>query len=1091
MSNNTVDNVTNRITLTDIRIINWSRFQDETIHINGSALVTGVNGTGKSTILDALTYVLLGNQKFNKAADDKDRSVVSYVRGDTKSTKSDARYLRTGPVVSYIVLQWYNPQTKKNSVTAVCIESPDESHHYSNWFIEDDAKISDFGFSEHLASGKKGIVPLSQLKFKGTKYTGPFYSPEKAKEPVLRNLGLRCDIKDYRSKMLKVIAFKPEPNINNFISQCVLDPKPVESLKNILEHKDKTDRMKEELDRCNAERKLLSTIIQHAENYEKAQQSFYITEMMYAYQNVLLKIAEKEKTAKEIEALNAQLQALQDREGIIDDRLNKAQRVYIEAEKSEAYSDLRPVIDEKENAMRQIQDDLDLYMAAMNQLTELDNALHQDLAWLFRLPEAGGIEKDLSLLLSNDDDMSDIVIPAFSSLCVLKRKEEEMLRNRRSELSLELKNAEAKITSLSANVRNLESNKPSIPDDIYMAVAALRREFAKRGINAQIRIFAELVSSFSDDSWRKAIEAYLGRHRYDLIVDPQYASDAVRYRQALQLNQCSVVYTHLIDDNGIVPGSAAELLDIPNASARKYANYLLNGLHLCDTIEEMEKYPRGSIMRDGTLARGYTSSGIRGIDKINYCLGFNAINMELYRVRAALKDAQQEKEQFEKELKTVDEKLTSLNLVKWDSTQYRFDAPSVIPALKEQLSAQQIELDSLKNNPDFLASAQARENARIALNEATSERDAHIAKKAMLQQKLEQMQKDYTASDANITVAQKNYANAESEHPDLSGAMKAKYSALSKKKNGDINVISDSTLISARRELADIGDLLKEAQMQYSHVTNADTAKYGVEYIAYYRSLFAELQNVRIEHAMAELDKAKRSLRDLVVNDFLSEMANIIDDAKAELSSINAELKELPFGRDIYQFVMLPRKDRAAFFRQCRRLDDAPAFSDPSLCNDESSQAELDEFIDEMVKDIIDGGGDQDEYADYRRYFTYTMQVTSREGHDDITFDLATKYGSSSGGEKQTPNLIILAASLMQCYPRSSCCERMMFIDESFANLSAERINQLVKYLEDNHFQVIYAAPPEKLSTIGVAVPNTIGLISSGRYTHVKDFSVT
>ena len=44
--------------LTAIRLINWHAFQDELIHINNSVLLTGENGAGKSTILDAIQFVL-------------------------------------------------------------------------------------------------------------------------------------------------------------------------------------------------------------------------------------------------------------------------------------------------------------------------------------------------------------------------------------------------------------------------------------------------------------------------------------------------------------------------------------------------------------------------------------------------------------------------------------------------------------------------------------------------------------------------------------------------------------------------------------------------------------------------------------------------------------------------------------------------------------------------------------------------------------------------------------------------------------------------------------------------------------------------
>ena len=41
----------------------------------------------------------------------------------------------------------------------------------------------------------------------------------------------------------------------------------------------------------------------------------------------------------------------------------------------------------------------------------------------------------------------------------------------------------------------------------------------------------------------------------------------------------------------------------------------------------------------------------------------------------------------------------------------------------------------------------------------------------------------------------------------------------------------------------------------------------------------------------------------------------------------------------------------------------------------------------------------------------------------------------------------------------------------------------MVKFLEDNNFQVFYAAPPEKINSIGQHIDNTVSLYSQGKYT--------
>lgn len=60
--------------LTGIKLINWHYFTNEHIPIAGSALITGNNKAGKSTLIDALQVVLVSNMRkimFNAAAFDE------------------------------------------------------------------------------------------------------------------------------------------------------------------------------------------------------------------------------------------------------------------------------------------------------------------------------------------------------------------------------------------------------------------------------------------------------------------------------------------------------------------------------------------------------------------------------------------------------------------------------------------------------------------------------------------------------------------------------------------------------------------------------------------------------------------------------------------------------------------------------------------------------------------------------------------------------------------------------------------------------------------------------------------------------------
>ena len=100
-------------TLTKVKLINWHTFSNEEFEIYKNALITGENGTGKSTILDAIQYVLHdGKCKFNKAASDiRNRTLQSYIR--CKTGIEGHEFVRNGDVTTYIALEFYDEKTEK------------------------------------------------------------------------------------------------------------------------------------------------------------------------------------------------------------------------------------------------------------------------------------------------------------------------------------------------------------------------------------------------------------------------------------------------------------------------------------------------------------------------------------------------------------------------------------------------------------------------------------------------------------------------------------------------------------------------------------------------------------------------------------------------------------------------------------------------------------------------------------------------------------------------------------------------------------------------------------------------------------------
>jgi uncharacterized protein YPO0396 len=78
-----------------LEILNWGTFHNQIWILTPSgnnSLLTGDIGSGRSTLVDALTVLLVPHQKitFNKAAgaDTKERTIASYIRGDYSTKKA-------------------------------------------------------------------------------------------------------------------------------------------------------------------------------------------------------------------------------------------------------------------------------------------------------------------------------------------------------------------------------------------------------------------------------------------------------------------------------------------------------------------------------------------------------------------------------------------------------------------------------------------------------------------------------------------------------------------------------------------------------------------------------------------------------------------------------------------------------------------------------------------------------------------------------------------------------------------------------------------------------------------------------------------
>ena len=1073
----------NRKTATKLLLVQWARFQNECIRLEGSTLLTGVNGSGKSTVLDAMTYLLTGNTQFNKAAKDRDRTVIGYVRGDTKSNGTE-RYLRTGEVISYIAMEFWSPLDQSFLVVGVCMESDNEIACRSSWFICRDARIDEINFTS--TEGKRiRFTPKNELAVRGEKLrSAEFLGKERGVEQVLRALGLRCNASKYRSRLLKMMAFNPENNIDQFIQDCVLEPGRVDSLKELREQRHQFDHVKEMYENLRSSKAQLETIEQRTGEYERKLRSLRIRELMLLYQDLREKEEEKKQEEIRREALKTKKERLEIRQKELDKRYKEAGERCRIAENNDIFRGVRESIQALERQIEKLNEEKEKQENGLALLMKLQAQISAILKWADPFIEVEEEDRNCLAHLSEGGRQIEEKLRSYLRFKEQMQGQKQIFWEEEIHCGDRIRELDQELDELETGIKQLKSNQMVFPKNAEAAKRIIYEELKQQGIQTDVRLFAELVQEVKDAEWRAAIETFLGRKRFYIIVDGQYCHKAMEVLERRKLHGVHVVITDKLPETDISAGSAAEMLVIPNVYARRYANYLLNGIHLCGSLEELHEYPRGGLMKNGMLAKSYAVSNM-DVDGTEFCLGGDAIRLQLNRKEEAKKQKQEERRSNQKHREQSRRYRSEIEGVDWEAGHYDFDAAKSLEATLERKERIQQDIDKIQSNPDFLAVLQEQQDAEREYGALGGAIKVIAGDIGSCKKELEQSEAALKKAAGEIYQLNQDYERQCMQHLELKRPMLEEYEKLLKGKTGTWRAITKKTVMNLSTEVDACVKQMESAQIEYCKLAEIDINRRGTGYIPFYRDEYRNIANIKIEEAHNKLEEQGKRLESAFMNDFVAEINETIQAAKDEIEGINRELKKIPFGNDTYRFVMTEKADRSVFFRICKKLEEymnSPEVYMNSARDDEEMEHDIQEFMSVILEEE-----DETEYTDYRKYFTYDMKILSRQGSQEIEADLSKKQGSASNGEKQTPYFIILAASLLQYYPKQVCCARLAFIDEAFSALSRERIEQMVKYFEENQFQVFYAAPPEKISSIGAFIESTVSLVTSGRYTHAVE----
>ena len=259
-------------------VLNWGTFDSQVWRFTPgteTALLTGDIGSGKSTIVDALTTLLMPSHKaaYNKAAgaEAKERTLRSYVEGHYKSERieatgrSRAKGLRDNRRTYSVILGVFANHGYNETITLAQVfqqrESTGQPYRFFVTAIKELSIATDFAdFGSDLRDLRK------RLRAAGAEIFDEF---PKYATSLRRLLGIRSE--QALELFHQTVSMKSVGNLNDFVRDHMLEPSDsTERVRDIIAHFDDLTKAHDAVKRAREQLEALEPVLHTAAKYDAA-----------------------------------------------------------------------------------------------------------------------------------------------------------------------------------------------------------------------------------------------------------------------------------------------------------------------------------------------------------------------------------------------------------------------------------------------------------------------------------------------------------------------------------------------------------------------------------------------------------------------------------------------------------------------------------------------------------------------------------------------------------------------------------------------------------------------------------------------------
>ncbi len=1087
-----------------MELFNWGTFHNSVWQINpegNNSLLTGDIGSGKSTMVDALTTLLVPTRKitYNKAAgaESKERSLSSYVRGAYKSEKSEmtqasrAVTLRDESSFSVLLAWFYNADFDQGMTLAQVFWLKEGNNNPERFYVTADTPLSiqqhfsQFGSDINGLKKKLRTIDKLQISTSFREYSTLFR----------RTLGIQSE--QALELFYQTVSMKSVGNLTDFVRQHMLEKTDIgDQLDELLHGFDNLNRLHdavlkarqqieqlEPLCECLCKHHDLQTAINDLRAARDALSSWFARFQIELLHNHINKLHQQSKQLQhQLEKLELNIQNLGEKENDLHHHIdNKGGRRLRQIER-----EIRQFSEKTERCKRQYSS----YETACKTL-ELDSNLDENLFYdnQQQLLTLGKQVQQQETELLQERDQNAIQLS-------LKRKEHDQLQ--------------AEILSLRQRKSNIPLKNLSIRQGILKTLKLEEQQLPFAGELLQV--------DEHEADWEGAIERVLHNFGLSLLVPDHLYARINQYVEQTHLKG-RLVYYRIQQQKQITivaePGSLAAKLRIKPDNefydwleqqlTKKHLNY-----HCSETLEDFRRRPY-AITKNGQIKAGRQrhekDDRFNIHDRSRYVLGWN--NQEKLEVLEKQQQTlEQQIQQFANTISNVEQRQQNLRrqadaVRDMERTPQFSEIDWQTPVVScEKLQQEQI---SIENSSNVLQ--QLQQELQLTINELQQQKekkDQHLRNCGELKTKLENAEEDLQnaqvlADEYSETSMQQHQELLQQWQQNELGDIEFNLRNLDKNQRRLREAIS-SHIGNNTTSLNKLHERIIQLMQKYKSNYPAETSEANASIDAgnEYNKMLEVLQSEDLPRHEARFKQMlnEQTIQGIVM--FRSQLEKESRNIEDKISAINQSLQQIEYNSGTY-IKLVATLAQDVDVRDFR--SELKQILSNTLDNDEIYTEER--FL--QVKSIVErfrgreGMVEQDrlwlqKVTDVRNW--YNFSASERWYENDEEKEFYSDSAGKSGGQKEKLAYTILASALAYQFGlerdgNQNRSFRFVVIDEAFGRGSDESTRYALELFTKLGLQLLIVTPLQKIHVIEDYI-NNVHFVHNreGKYSMLRNLSI-